>query len=392
MSERSLAPETIVVDAGRPPREPNAAVSPDIELSATFVATGVPGPDDRTYGRSHNSTWEAFEGALARLEGAQLPGLVFGSGMAAITAAQELLAPGGTLVAPRHSYMGTLSGALTAQQLGRLRLVTVDIADTDAVRAALTAAAADGSGRDETGRARLMLWVETPTNPMLEVADLPAIIAAAQEAGALVVADNTFATPLLQRPLEFGADVVVHSATKYISGHSDVILGIAVTSDPALRELMLAHRAQAGGIAGPFEVWLALRGLRTLALRVERAGDNAMELATRLTDVAGIAVRYPGLPDDPGNARAGAQMTGYGAIIALELPDAATADAVVDAVELFTPATSLGSVESLIERRRRNADEQASVPEGLLRLSIGIESVEDLWADLSAALRAALAD
>lgn len=288
--------------------------------------------------------------------------------------------------------MGTLSGALTAQQLGRLRLVTVDIADTDAVRAALAAAAADGSGRDETGRARLMLWVETPTNPMLEVADLPAIIAAAQEAGALVVADNTFATPLLQRPLEFGADVVVHSATKYISGHSDVILGIAVTSDPALRELMLAHRAQAGGIAGPFEVWLALRGLRTLALRVERAGDNAMELATRLTDVAGIAVRYPGLPDDPGNARAGAQMTGYGAIIALELPDAATADAVVDAVELFTPATSLGSVESLIERRRRNADEQASVPEGLLRLSIGIESVEDLWADLSAALRAALAD
>ena len=225
---------------------------------------------------------------------------------------------------------------------------------------------------------------------MLEVADMLALIAAARERDIRVAVDNTFATPLLQTPLDLGADLVVHSVTKYLAGHSDVVLGAVITGDPALRELLLTERSMRGAIAGPFEVWLALRGMRTLSVRLERAQDNAQILSERLSRRAGVAeVRYPGLPADPGHARASAQMAGFGAIVAFTVDTAEQATAIAEAVRLWTPATSLGGVESLIERRRRHASEPTSVPEGLLRLSVGIEHVDDLWADLDAAITAA---
>ena len=256
--------------------------------------------------------------------------------------------------------------------------------------AAIDAAVA-GAGDGTSGGARsVLLWLESPTNPMLEVADLPALLAHARAAGALSVVDNTFATPLVQKPLEHGADVVLHSVTKSLSGHSDVVLGATVTADPELRELLHHHRSVRGGIAGPFEVWLALRGLRTLALRVERSQANALALAERLSEYPGLEVRFPGLATDPGHARAAAQMTGFGSILCIVLPTAEAARTVAESVRLWTPATSLGGVESLIERRRRHAAEPESVPEGLLRLSVGIEHVDDLWADLEQALDTAL--
>ena len=195
-----------------------------------------------------------------------------------------------------------------------------------------------------------LLWLESPTNPMLEVADLPALLAAARERGVLTCVDNTFATPLLQRPLEHGADIVVHSVTKYLAGHSDVVLGAAVTSDPALRTRLKGHRSLHGAVPGPFEAWLALRGMRTLAVRVERSAATAGELARRLQQHPAVReVRYPGLPGDPGHERAAAQMDGFGSIVAIvPAGDVAAVEAAVDALRVWTPATSLGGVESLI--------------------------------------------
>jgi cystathionine gamma-synthase len=297
--------------------------------------------------------------------------------MAAVAAALSLVPPGGRVVVPRHAYQVTL--VLTADLSARtgIRVESVDVADTDAVLAALP-------GAD-------LLWLESPTNPMLEVADLPTLCAGAREVGCLVAVDNTFATPLGQQPLRFGADVVVHSVTKALAGHSDVVLGAAVTGDPDLRARLASYRTTHGAIAGPWEVWLALRGLRTLALRVERSWHNAGVLAVRLAaHPAVVEVRYPGLPTDPGHERAARQLSGFGSILGLRpRGGAAAADAVVDAVRLWVPATSLGGVESMLERRRRFATESATVPEDLLRLSVGIEDVDDLWRDLDQALHPA---
>ena len=385
---RSWKPDTIAVEAGRPPRVPGAPVNPSIEMSSTFVGTGVPGSDSRLYARFTNASWDGFETAVAQLEGSSLPGVGFGSGMAAVSAVLDLVAMGGTVIMPRHSYLGSLGLARQSHSRGLFTLVTVDVADTAAVERALEAAAAGHTLIKSP--APLLLWLESPTNPMLEVADLPALIKAGQEAGALVVVDNTFATPLLQQPLGLGADLVVHSATKYLAGHSDLLMGIVLTNDAALRQDLVGVRGLGGAVPGSFETWLALRGLRTVALRVERSNASALELAGRLSAIDGVAVRYPGLPGDPGHARAAVQMSSFGAMLSLECPSAAVADAVVEAVQLFTPATSVGGVESLIERRRRNREESPTVPAGLLRLSIGIENVEDLWEDLSQALRVAL--
>ena len=375
----TVSPSTLVVSAGRPHRVDGAALNPAVVLSSTFVSQGVPAPDGLMYGRMDSPAWHAFEDALGALEGCPHPGLVFGSGMAAIAAALSLVPPGGRLVLPRHCYQVTLGYAADLARRRGGRGALAHTADTDTGPAA-------GRGHEE-GPADL-LWVETPTNPMLEVADLPALVAGAHEAGALVAVDNTFATPLVQRPFEHGADVVVHSVTKYLAGHSDVVLGAALATDLALHERLHAYRTMHGAIAGPFEVWLALRGLRTLALRVERAQANALELARRRAGHPRVLeVRHPGLPDDPGHARASALMDGYGAIIGLRPTGGPrAADAVVAAVRLWVPATSLGGVESTLERRRRFATESATVPEDLLRLSVGIEDVEDLWRDLAAAL------
>jgi len=373
--ELAWSPATVAVTAGRPGGVGDGPHPPVVLASTYRAADDRTHPGDRVYGRWDNQTWEAFEAALGALESGRC--LAFGSGMAAIAAALEEVPPGGTVVVPRHAYSGTLGLVDDRAASGRLSVRRVDVADTGAIAAAAVGAR--------------LVWLESPTNPMLEVADLPAAIRAAHDAGALVAVDNTFATPLLQRPLEHGADLVVHSVSKYLSGHSDVVLGASVTRDPALHDRLLRRRTMLGAIPGPVEVWLALRGLRTLHLRVERAGANATELARRLAGHPAVErVRHPSLPDDPGHARATAQLAGFGAIVSIEVAGGAdAAERVASAVRLWLHATSLGGVESSLERRRRHAAEAPGVPEGLLRLSVGIEDVEDLWADLDAALRAA---
>ena len=382
----SLSAETVVVAAGRPPREHDAPVNPPIVLSSTYFGTGALDDGDRGYGRYANPTWDPFEEALGQLEGASLPGLLYASGLAAVSSALSLVPAGGVLVMPSHSYAGSLVMAAELAEKGLLELRTVDIADTDAVRAQLSPA--DGKPAD-------MLWLESPTNPMLGIADIRALTQAAHDAGAIVVTDNTFSTPLVQQPLKLGSDVVLHSVTKYLAGHSDVVLGALVTSNAELRAALLHHRIIHGGIAGPFEAWLALRGLRTLALRIERSQASAAVLAERLSAHPAVeSIRYPGLISDPGHDRAKSQMTGFGSILCIQIAPAGdlsgadAADTLVRALQLWLPATSLGGVESLIERRRRHAAEPVSVPENLVRLSVGIENVEDLWADLQQALDA----
>lgn len=368
------APDTVVVAAGRPPHTANQPVNPPIVLSSTFHSMGDPGGGEKVYGRFTNPTWDPLEETIAALEGCELPALAYASGMAAVAAALSLVPAGGTIVIPSHAYNGSLSLVAELETTMGLSVRHVDLSDTEATLAAF-------AGAD-------MAWLESPTNPMLEVADLPVLLAAARDAGVLTVVDNTFSTPLRQRPLPQGADVVVHSATKYMGGHSDVVLGAVLTSNPVLRDRLQARRTLHGAIPGPFEAWLTLRGIRTMALRLDRAEANAMELATRLSAHPALTrVRYPGLPGDPGHARATAQLKGFGAILCIEVAGgAAAADAMLGRLRLWTPATSLGGVESLAERRRRHAGEPHTVPENLVRLSVGIENVDDLHTDLAAAL------
>jgi len=377
MEHPDLSPATTAVTAGRPPRVQGGPVNPPVVLSSTYVSQGVPGPE-LLYTRANTETWQPFEEALGRLEGARHPAVVFGSGMAAVAAALSLVPDGGVLVVPRHAYQVSLGYADDLAARHNVKVRRVDIADTDQVMTALW-------GAD-------VALLESPTNPMLEVADLPALIARAREWGVRTVVDNTFATPLGQNPLALGADVVLHSVTKYLAGHSDVVLGACVTDDPEVDHALRAYRTLHGAIPGPLEVWLALRGLRTLHLRVERAQQNAAELAARLAEHPAVAeVRHPSLPTDPGHERAAQNMRGFGAIIGVRpVGGLSAADAVVAAGDLWVPATSLGGVESTLERRRRFTTESRTVPEDLLRLSVGVEDVEDLWADLDKALRSVL--
>lgn len=321
----------------------------------TFAATYVAG-GDLEYGRYDNPTWAAFEDALGQLEGGRC--LSFSSGLAAVSTLFDLVAQGGKVVAPRHSYNGTIAQLADLEMRGRLTAHLVDITDLDAVRAACDDAA--------------LVWLESPTNPALEVADIPAITAAAHEAGAYVVVDNTFATPLLQQPLADDVDMVVHSATKFIAGHSDVLMGAVITRDEELYRVIKGRRDMIGAVPGPMEAFLALRGLRTLHLRVERAQDNAQELVRRLSEHAAIGeVRYPG----------------FGAIVSIVLAQGAlAADLLTHKTSLWVHATSLGGVESTFERRRRWKTEPETIPESLVRLSVGVEHVEDLWEDLRIAL------
>ncbi len=365
-----LAPATVVVTAGRPPRAPGAPVNPPVELSSTYAAW--PAELGRTgYGRSQNATWDAFEGVVGELEGGAA--LVFASGMAAIAAALSVAPADRPILAPTTPYNATSALLEEYACAGRdVRRAPVD--DTGAFLAALA-----GSGRP--GGPAGTVWLESPTNPLLQVADLPTLISAAHHHGAVVICDNTFATPLLQRPLAWGADMVVHSVTKYLAGHSDLLLGATVTHPDRgdLHEALVTHRTRHGAIAGPMETWLALRGIRTLQVRFERAAANAAELARRLAGHPAVArVRWPG----------------SGAMLAVDVAgdpdDPEPADRVVAALRLWNAATSLGGVESLGERRRRYPGESPLVPESLLRLSVGIEDIEDLWRDLDQALQAAV--
>jgi cystathionine gamma-synthase len=347
----SLRPATTTVTAGRPPHEPDSPLNPPLVLASTYVAGG-----ETEYGRYGNPTWRAFEDVLGRLEGGRA--LAFSSGLAAVNTVLDLVAHGETVVAPRHCYLGTLAQLADMEQRGRVAVRLVDVTDTDGVVRACEDAA--------------LLWLESPTNPAMEVADVEAIARGAHAAGVTVVVDNTFATPLLQRPLDLGADVVVHSVTKFLAGHSDVVLGALVTRQDSAYDAFDNRRRGFGAIPGPFETWLALRGMRTLALRMERGQANAQELVSRLrTNPAVEEVRYPG----------------FGAMVAVVVRGgAAAADTLTHSTALWVHATSLGGVESSLERRRRWASEPDSIPEGLVRLSVGIEDVEDLWDDLSTAL------
>jgi cystathionine gamma-synthase len=310
--------------------------------------------------------------------------------MAAIAAVLECLPIPGRIVVGGDAYNGTRRFLIDVAGRGRLRFRTVDISDTEATLAAC-ATMVETPARALDEQPNLwpggLLWLESPTNPLLAVADLTALVAGAHQLGMAVAVDNTFATPLLQRPLDLGADVVVHSATKLLSGHSDVVLGAVVTRRADVLDALIRRRSLHGAIPGPWEAWLVLRGLRTLSVRLDRSQATAAELAQRLAgDERVCFVRYPGLPEHPGHHIAAAQMRGFGNMVAFEVGGGApAAEALVRAVRLATAATSLGGVETLIERRGRWVGEEG-LPPALLRLSVGIEDVEDLWRDLGMAL------
>ena len=356
--------ESWLVHGGRPPVLPGQPLNQPIEPASTYYAGAEP-----EYARDGTHGMQALEAAIGPLEGGTA--VSFASGMAAAGAIIDLLPMGAVVVAARFTYTGVAVRLRELDAIGRIVVRPVDIADTAAVVEA--AAGADA------------IWVESPTNPMLEIADIPAIRAGSN---ALIVVDSTFATPLGQRPLEMGADVVLHSATKSIGGHSDGLMGLAITSDADRAEALRFRRTILGGAPGALECYLILRGLRTLSVRHERAQASAQVLAERLHGHPGVArVHYPGLPSDPGYERAQHLLAGPGTMLSIDLAgDAAAADQVAQSTQLWVHATSLGGVESLIERRRRWPLENAEVPESLLRLSVGIESVEDLWSDLSCAL------
>lgn len=351
----NLKPESRAIAAGRPQREAGSAMNTPISLNSTFSAGGI------GYGRFGNETWSALEETITVLEGGSST-LAFSSGMAAITAVLSLLPHGAPIVASNQGYSGTMAILRKYHEQGRLEVRFVDITNTPDVFEALIGAA--------------FLWIESPTNPGLEVAEMALIIGEAKKRNMGVAVDNTFATSLNQLPLALGADISMQSVTKYLAGHSDVILGSLTVKDPALHNRLLEARTIQGAIPGPFESWLALRGIRTFPLRFRAAEKSAQALVALLEKDSRISrVRYPG----------------FGAIISFE-PACSSEDAekICDASELITNATSLGGVESTWERRRRWALENESVPENLIRLSVGCEHIDDLWADISAALHSVL--
>jgi cystathionine gamma-synthase len=370
-----------VVRLGRPEGVPGAALNPPVVLSAPFHQGG-----EAAYGRDSNPTWEALEEAIGGLEGGSA--VAFASGLAAVAAVIETLPVPGVVVLPGDAYSGTRRFLADVAGRGRLSFRVVDVADTAATLRACEEVARqpDGAVFGSGG----LLWLESPTNPLLAVADLGALAEGAHRLGMDVVVDNTFATPLAQQPLALGADAVVHSATKFLSGHSDVLCGAVVSRRADLVEALAARRSLHGAIPGPWEAWIVLRGIRTLDVRMERSQANAAELARRLAaHPAVVRVLYPGLPSHPGHDLAARQMSGFGAMVSFELPSATSADTVVGGLELLTAATSLGGVETLIERRARWEAEE-HVPPGLLRMSVGIEDVDDLWEDLERALSSSL--
>ncbi|MEA2584209.1 MAG: cystathionine gamma-synthase [Thermomicrobiales bacterium] len=350
-------------------------VAPPIHLASTFVLPGDPGPGIPSYARGGSPAYDPLEVALARLEGGT-DAVLFNAGIAAANAILDEARPGTAVVMPEDAYYGIKVRAQEVLPQRGVEVRLVDPNDLDALDQAL-----DGAS---------FLWTETPTNPLLAVCDLEAIGRLAAERGVPWACDNTFATPILQRPLEYGAVAVMHSATKYIGGHSDLILGAAVCADRDLAARLRTRRNTTGTQPDGFSSWLARRGLQTMPLRVRHQAAAALSLACRAQQHPAVdRVYYPGLPDDPGHEIAARQMDGgFGGIFSLLIKGgASTAQAVVDAVKVWVPATSLGGVESLIERRARWAGETADP--ALLRLSVGLEDVEDLWRDLERALSAA---
>ncbi len=382
--------ETLAVHAGADPDPVSGAVVPPIQLSTTFKQDGVGATrDGYEYARTGNPTRRTLEAAIAALEGGA-HGLAYASGMAATQNVGYLLDPGERVVMSDDVYGGTWRLADRVWRRYGVDPVAVDLRDLDALAAALVPSHDRGPVR--------MVWVETPTNPLLKIVDISAVARLAAGSGAMTVVDNTFATPFLQQPLELGADVVVHSATKYLGGHSDVVGGLLATSRADLAERLAFHQNAAGAVPSPFDCWLVLRGLRTLAVRMERASANAARVADWLVQRPEVArVHYPGLPDHPQRGLVERQMRLPGAMVSFEIADGAggerRARAVAGATRLFTLAESLGAVESLIElpaamTHASVAESPLAVPPSLLRLSVGIENADDLLSDLDAAFAA----
>jgi cystathionine gamma-synthase len=370
--------ETLTVHGLGRVAEPYRDIVPPIHLASTFErAADGSYPGGRLYARDGSPAYIEAEEVLRQLEGGA-QALLFASGHAAATAVLQALDAGERVVAPRSMYWGLRKWLLDLAEHGHIQLAFYDNTDIDGLRAQLAAAPTR------------LLWIETPANPTWEVTDIRAAVALARAQGAMTVVDSTVATPVLCQPLALGADIVMHSATKYLNGHSDVVAGALVTrEDSPLWQRIRVMRNLGGGILGPFEVWLLLRGMRTLHLRVRAACANALRLATELEIHPAIAqVLYPGLPSHPDHAVAAAQMRGgFGGMLSIRLKDGeAKARDVAARVQVFKRATSLGSVESLIEHRASVEGEGSRCPPDLLRLSVGIEPADDLLADLVQAL------
>ncbi|MQA01588.1 MAG: cystathionine gamma-synthase [Streptosporangiales bacterium] len=374
--------QTRAIHAGQQADPQTGAVVPPIYQVSTYKQDTV--GDTRAgydYSRAGNPTRTALEECLASLEGGAR-GLAFASGLAAEdTLLRTVCKPGDHVVIPDDAYGGTYR--LFANVLERWGLAATPASLTDL--AAVRDAVRPGSTK--------VIWVETPTNPLLGIADIAALGGVAREAGALLVVDNTFASPYLQTPLGLGADVVVHSTTKYLGGHSDVVGGALVCADADLGERLAFHQKSMGAVAGPFDAWLALRGVRTLGVRMDRHCDNAERVVDLLAAHPKVAdVLYPGLPDHPGHEVAAKQMQRFGGMVSFRLAGGmAEAVRVCERAEVFTLAESLGGVESLIEHPGKMTHASAAgsaleVPDDLVRLSVGIETVDDLLADLTAAL------
>ena len=368
MANSEFDDSTQIVHAGRPPHTPGASTSEAITLSSTYVQSA-----DIEYGRDGNKGWAALELALSHLDGGTA--VTFASGLAATNAIASLVPTGGTVVMPHAAYFGVKGIFGSLAEKGVLNLRFVDGADTSAVIEACAGAS--------------MVWLESIANPTLVVADIPTIAAAAYKAGVLVVVDATFATPIRQKPIELGADFVMHSVTKYIGGHSDLLLGAVISKSKEHATALAKYRHDNGAIPGSLEAFLALRGLRTLDVRLERAESNALELATRLKAHPKVTkVYYPGLVGDSQYEIARRLLPrGTSAMVSFELSASVKSiDEVLAGMTLVTNATSLGGVESLIERRARyEAELNAGVPETLCRFSVGIENVDDIWNDLETA-------
>lgn len=371
--EPTWGPETIAVQAGRPARVPGAPMNMPITLSSTYAHTS-----DLGYGRDGNQGWGALENALGELDGGIAT--TFASGLAAATAIAELVPTGGVVVMPSAAYYGVKNIFNRLEAHKRVSVRLVDGGNTEEVIAALP-------GAD-------VVWMESIANPTLVVSDIPAITAAAKKLNILTVVDATFATPLRQRPLDMGVDILMHSATKFIGGHSDLLLGVVICKSEEHAAFMAAHRHDFGAIPAPLDSYLAIRGLRTLAVRLDRSEANALELAKRLSAHPKIKkVNYPSLPGDSQHEKAKRVLpNGCGGMLSFEIDSTPEkTDEILEGLKLITHATSLGGVESLIERRTRyQAERDAGVPMTLCRFSVGIEDVEDIWRDLESNIKRVL--
>jgi cystathionine gamma-synthase len=373
--------ETLAIHAGQEPDERTGAVIPPIFQTSTYAQDAVGAPrQGYEYARSGNPTRDALQDCLAALEGGRR-GLAFASGLAAEdTLVRTVCGPGDHVVIPDDAYGGTYRLFAKVAERWGLAWTAARISDVDAVRAAVT---------DRTK----IIWVETPTNPLLNIADIAALAGLAREHGARLVVDNTFASPYLQQPISLGADVVVHSTTKYIGGHSDVVGGALVVADPGLGDELAYHQNAMGAVNGPFDAWLTLRGVRTLGVRMDRHCDNAERIAAYLHSHPKVKrVYYPGLPEHHGHETAAKQMRRFGGMVSFSATGGEEhAVEICNRARLFVLAESLGGVESLIEHPGQMTHASAAgspleVPADLVRLSVGIETADDLLADLEQSL------